>query len=212
MGVAGGNCIANAEELKRACLVLHHCLGPAGNLNSTGFYWYFEDLTVLHSALISLWESKNTQTLVDQCMIEAANVCEALFNLMDCWLDPLLFDAPLDLAIRNWARVDPNLQQWLRVADSRRIASVANLFVRYGFTPEQAEVRSLTVIYTQIGYIRCRSKERRKSGLPVSSTMSRFLQASVLRHVTSKTLCVDIACGIKGHLQWSGLGQKHAVT
>jgi hypothetical protein len=32
-----------------------------------------------------------------------------LLNLIDCWIDSELFDAPLDLAIRNWARSDADL-------------------------------------------------------------------------------------------------------
>ena len=123
------------------------------NLARTGFYWFFDDITELHSAMVQRWERQNTGNLVDRCRVDASSICEALFNLMDCWLDPSLFDAPLDLAIRNWARVDANLQLRLNDADSRRIEAVADMFVRYDFSKEQADVRSLTVIYTQIGYI-----------------------------------------------------------
>lgn len=123
------------------------------NLSRTGFYWFFADIAELHSAMVQRWESKNTGNLVQQCDIEASNVCEALFNLMDCWLDPALFDAPLDLAIRNWARVDNDLERRIREADRERIRAVARIFKRHGFSNEQADVRSLAVIYTQIGYI-----------------------------------------------------------
>lgn len=123
------------------------------NLTRTGFYWYFEDISELHRAMIERWESKNTGILVDRCNAEASNICEALFNLMDCWLDPSLFDARLDLAIRNWARVDTDLQQQLSRADASRIQAISNMFSRFGYSNEQAEVRGLTVIYTQIGYI-----------------------------------------------------------
>jgi len=123
------------------------------NLTRTGFYWFFEDITELHSAMVLRWENQNTGNLVDRCKADASNICEALFNVMDCWLDPGLFDAPLDLAIRNWARVDANLQLRLSDADSQRIEAVADMFTRHAFSKEQADVRSLTVIYTQIGYI-----------------------------------------------------------
>lgn len=123
------------------------------NLTRTGFYWFFEDITELHSAMVRRWESQNTGNLVDRCKADASNICEALFNVMDCWLDPALFDAQLDLAIRNWARVDDNLQLRLSDADSQRIEAVADMFTRHAFSKEQADVRSLTVIYTQIGYI-----------------------------------------------------------
>lgn len=122
------------------------------NLTRTGFYWYFEDLTELHSAMIQRWESKNTGNLIARCKMDAPSIADALFNLMDCWFDPAVFDARLDLAIRNWARMDADLQHRLSAADALCIKAVADMFVRYGFSPEQADKRSLTVIYAQIGH------------------------------------------------------------
>lgn len=123
------------------------------NLSRTGFYWYFKDIAELHSAMIILWETKNTNQMVDQCRTDANNICQALFNLMDCWLNSALFDARLDLAIRNWARVDENLRLRLNKAEALRIAAVTEMFRRFGYSEEQSEVRGMTVIYTQIGYI-----------------------------------------------------------
>ncbi len=123
------------------------------NLTRTGFYWFFKDIAELHAAMIERWEEKNTGNLIEKCETDAGNVCAALFNLMDCWLDPALFDAPLDLAIRNWARVNPDLQRRLDGADARRIAAVTGMFSRFGYSREQSAVRGMTVIYTQIGYI-----------------------------------------------------------
>lgn len=159
------------------------------NQSRTGFYWFFEDITELHRAMVSRWESKNTNNLIDQCNVDAGNICEALFNLMDCWLDPALFDARLDLAIRNWARTDPDLQRRLDEADHRRINAVSDMFTRYNFSKEQADVRSLTVIYTQIGYISMQVEEARDERLarvqhyvelfagvpPISDDTKRFL-------------------------------------
>ncbi|MEQ6204710.1 TetR/AcrR family transcriptional regulator [Sulfitobacter sp. HNIBRBA2951] len=135
------------------------------NLSRTGFYWFFADLKELHIAMIERWENQNTGTLVQRCNRPASNICEALFNLMDCWLDPSLFDARLDLAIRNWARVDDELQIRVNDADRIRIDTVAQMFQRHGFAPDQAQVRSLTVIYTQIGYISMQADKTRSDRL-----------------------------------------------
>jgi AcrR family transcriptional regulator len=135
------------------------------NLTRTGFYWFFEDIAELHISMIDRWESTNTGNLIDRCNKEAANISEALFNLMDCWLDPSLFDAQLDLAIRNWARVDTDLRQRLEEADSRRIQAVTAMFTRHGSSKEQADVRGMTVIYTQIGYISMLVEETRHERL-----------------------------------------------
>lgn len=131
------------------------------NLARTGFYWFFTDFAELHSAMIDRWENQNTGTLIARCAKPANSLCEALFNVMDCWLDPTLFDAPLDLAVRNWARLDVDLQGRLADADEQRIQAVTRLFARHGLPNDQAHVRGLTVIYTQIGYISMQVNETR---------------------------------------------------
>lgn len=135
------------------------------NLTRTGFYWFFQDITELHQAMIDRWETKNTEHLIARCNADAATIGEALFNLMDCWLDPTLFDARLDLAIRNWARVDAQLQTRLAEVDATRIGAVTDMFKRFGYTQGRAEVRGLTVIYTQIGYISMQVVEDLKTRL-----------------------------------------------
>ncbi|TNJ47455.1 TetR/AcrR family transcriptional regulator [Phaeobacter sp. B1627] len=125
----------------------------------TGFYWYFKDLSALHDAMIETWETRNTGQIQARCEAPAGTINQALFNLMDCWLSPELFDTRLDLAIRNWARNDPRLAARLHDADAARITAVRDMFLRYGYSPEQADVRSLTVIYTQIGYISLQVEE-----------------------------------------------------
>ena len=122
-------------------------------LTRTGFYWHFKDRDALLDAMIRRWEDKNTGNLVTRTEAYAESIAEAMFNLFDCWIDDTLFDARLDLAIRNWARNDAALQRRLADADKRRIAAVAAMFTRFGYSAETAQVRSLTVIYTQIGYI-----------------------------------------------------------
>ncbi|ANP38074.1 TetR family transcriptional regulator [Phaeobacter gallaeciensis] len=122
-------------------------------VSRTSFYWYFKDREALLEAMIRHWEDKNTSNLVARTEAYAENLFEAVFNLFDCWLDPDLFDSRLDLAIRNWARSDPSLQARLDLADARRKRAMTDMLIRYGYDPEDAEIRALTMIYTQIGYI-----------------------------------------------------------
>lgn len=122
-------------------------------LTRTGFYWHFADRDALLEAVIQRWEEKNTGNLVRQTQAYAETITEAMFNLFDCWLDPDLFDSRFDLAIRNWARNDADLQNRLDRADEARSTAIAAMFKRYGYSDAQAKARSMTVIYTQIGYI-----------------------------------------------------------
>lgn len=128
-------------------------------LSRTGFYWHFKDRDALLEAMIRRWEDKNTGNLVARTQAYALNICEAMFNLFDCWLDGTLFDARLDLAIRNWARNDPDLQVRLEQSDARRRDAIIAMYERFGFDRYDAEIRTMTVIYTQIGYFSMRIRE-----------------------------------------------------
>ncbi|MDA5558565.1 TetR/AcrR family transcriptional regulator [Shimia sp. MMG029] len=122
------------------------------NLSRTGFYWFFKDLEELHIAMAEHWEVTNTSSIIERCEMPADNLCEAMFNLIDCWLDSALFDADLDMAIRDWARKSKAIKQRLDAVDHNRIEAVTAVFLRHGYTPEQAQVRGATVICTQTGY------------------------------------------------------------
>jgi len=122
-------------------------------LTRTGFYWHFKDRDALLEAMIRRWEDKNTGNLIAQTEAYAESISEAMLNLFSCWLDSTLFDARLDLAIRNWARNDAKLQARLEKADKIRTKAVAAMFLRFGYPEMQAQVRGMAVIYTQIGYI-----------------------------------------------------------
>lgn len=127
-------------------------LAKALSMTRTSFYWHFKDRDALLEAMINCWEKKNTGNLVRQANAYADNVAEAIFNIFDCWVDAELFDSQLDLAIRNWARNDAALQKRLDLADKTRLDSLTAMLMRFDFPQEQAQIRAMTMIYTQIGY------------------------------------------------------------
>jgi AcrR family transcriptional regulator len=75
------------------------------NLTRTGFYWHFKDLNALHEAMIERWASLSTAGYIQQCAREARTISHALFHMMDCWIDPGLFD-PQRCAIGRAAMPD----------------------------------------------------------------------------------------------------------
>ncbi len=154
-------------------------------LTRTGFYWHFKDRDALLEAMIGRWEDKNTGNLVARCNAYAESICEAVFNLFDCWLDDALFDSRLDLAIRNWARNDPALQRRLDRADDLRKAAMQSMFLRFGYDATEAEIRALTMIYTQIGYISMQVKEDRNERF---SRMPAYVEVFTGRKPTAAAL------------------------
>lgn len=123
------------------------------NLSRTSFYWHFEDRDTLLNALIGRWQEKNTGNLISQTRAYAETITEAMLNLFDCWLNPELFDARFDVAIRSWGQQDPKLKAIIEEVDTRRVAAIRAMFKRFGFRKAEAETRALTVYYTQVGYI-----------------------------------------------------------
>ena len=128
-------------------------LAKSLNMSRTSFYWHFDDREALLDALIKRWQEKNTTNLVDRTEAYAETITEAMFNLFDCWIDTKLFDAGLDISIRNWAQQSPTLKKLLAQTDRDRITAICAMFARFGFDDNQADVRAHTVYYTQIGYI-----------------------------------------------------------
>jgi AcrR family transcriptional regulator len=131
------------------------------NLTRTGFYWHFKDLSELQGAIIEIWQTRNTGIIIERCATPAPSLCASLFNLIDCWIDNDLFDAPLDLAIRNWARNDTRLQALVDKSDENRLTAVKALFEQFGHLGDVARYRALTVILTQTGYYSMHKTEPR---------------------------------------------------
>ncbi|KIC15973.1 TetR/AcrR family transcriptional regulator [Leisingera sp. ANG-Vp] len=131
-------------------------------VSRTSFYWHFKDREELLEAMVRRWEDKNTGNLVARTEAYAESIAEALFNLFDCWIDPELFDARLDLAVRNWARTDTALQARLDAADIRREQAMTGMFLRFGYEQQDALVRAKAMIYTQIGYISMQVTESKR--------------------------------------------------
>lgn len=122
-------------------------------LSRTSFYWHFADRDALLSALVRRWQDKNTGNLIRQTELPAPTIASAVLNLFDCWITPELFDAALDVAMRDWARTDARLGAAFEAADASRIGAIRAMFERYGYVPEEADIRANTIYLTQVGYI-----------------------------------------------------------
>lgn len=128
-------------------------------LSRTSFYWHFPDREALLAGLVARWRSKNTGNLVARCEAPAATISEAMLNLIDCWVDPDLFDSRLEFAMRTWALTDAAVAVAMAEADASRVAAITALFRRFGYDETEADTRARTLYLTQVGYIALRSDE-----------------------------------------------------
>jgi AcrR family transcriptional regulator len=129
------------------------------NLARTSFYWFFEDRDTLLASLIDRWRAKNTGNLIKQADCYAENICEAILNVIDCWLDVNLFDSRFEFAVRGWAQQSAKVAREIKTADDARLKALQSMFMRFGYESLQADVRARTIYLTQIGYISMKTKE-----------------------------------------------------
>ena len=128
-------------------------------LSRTSFYWHFQDREALLAGLVDRWKARNTGNLVARCEAPAATIAEAMLNLIDCWVDPQLFDSRLEFAMRTWALTDRMVEVAMDEADATRIAALTVLFRRFGYAETEADTRARALYLTQVGYIALRSQE-----------------------------------------------------
>ena len=123
------------------------------NLSRTSFYWFFKDRAALLEALLQSWEHSNTASLVAATENYAETITEATLNVIGVFLDDGPFEPRLDLAVRGWAHQTSAVAGRVHKADDTRLEAVKRMFERFGYDPNEADVRARTVYLTQIGYI-----------------------------------------------------------
>lgn len=129
-------------------------------LSRTSFYWFYQSREELLAALLGRWRDRNTGSLVQRAAAYAESVAEAMLNVIDCWLDPDLFDARFEMAVRSWALQSDDVLDAVRRADADRLEALTAMMVRFGADPALADVRARATYLTQIGYITMQTVEQ----------------------------------------------------
>lgn len=126
-------------------------LAGALSISRSSFYWYFDGLGELHAELLDRW-TDNTRSIVERAGRDASTIVAAVLGVFECWADPRLYDARLDLAVRDWASRDPVVASRFRIADDERLTAVAAMFRTHGYGEADAEVRARLLYHSQVGY------------------------------------------------------------
>ena len=129
------------------------------NISRTSFYWFFKDRTALLDALLADWEAKNTGAFVEACAAYAETITEGALNLIAVFYDEAMFEPRLDFAVRGWAHQSEDVTARINAADERRLVAIREMFERFGYAQDDADVRARTVYLVQIGYISMQVQE-----------------------------------------------------
>jgi len=121
-------------------------------VSRSSFYWYFRSRKDLLDQLLEGWEGQNTRAVLDHAARPAGNICRAVMNLFECFIDPAQFDPRLDFAVREWARRSPAVRARLDAADAARVDAIREMFLGHGFEGSEAFIRARIIYFMQIGY------------------------------------------------------------
>jgi AcrR family transcriptional regulator len=171
------------------------------NIARTSFYWFFKDRTALLDALLEDWEAKNTGAFVEACEAYAETITEGVLNLIAVFQDEAAFEPRLDFAVRGWAHQSNAVMARVNAADERRLAAIREMFERFGYASDDADVRARTVYLVQIGYISMQVQESTATRMsrikryveiysgrsPTASEMARFHARLKLRPPEDET-------------------------
>ncbi|TPI21049.1 TetR/AcrR family transcriptional regulator [Mesorhizobium sp. B4-1-1] len=121
-------------------------------VSRSSFYNYFESRQDLLNRLLAHWRDTNTKAIVERAGRPAATIIGGVMNVFECWADESLFDPRFDFAVREWARRSAEVRRIIDTADDERLGAVCDLYLRHGYSEEDALIRARVLYYMQIGY------------------------------------------------------------
>ncbi|ASP22723.1 bacterial regulatory protein, tetR family [Antarctobacter heliothermus] len=127
-------------------------IGARLGVSRSSFYWYFQSRQDLLDQLLAEWERSNTGVMIRHANMPAPTITAAVNNFFRCVVDPDGFNHQLDFAVREWARRDPAVRSVIDRSDAARQQAIAGMFIRHGYDPAEADIRSRVLYYQQIGY------------------------------------------------------------
>ncbi|WP_410656815.1 TetR/AcrR family transcriptional regulator [Amycolatopsis sp. lyj-112] len=115
-----------------------------------GFYGYFADRNALLAAMLDTWEQECVDDVFERIEQEGGDILDKvrLAGQLTFSGDRLL---PIDLAVRDWARRDPEVAERLRRVDNRRMQLLRDAISTFCPDPDEVEARSLLAFCMAIG-------------------------------------------------------------
>ncbi|BAI73779.1 transcriptional regulatory protein (plasmid) [Azospirillum sp. B510] len=117
-------------------------LAKALKVTKGSFYWHFRDRTDLMAALLESWKLGRIAAITDQTRLDGREPAQQLRDLLALYGGNKPRGMAIELAVRDWARRDPDAKGVIAEVDRERLRSVAGLFAALGLAPDQAFARA----------------------------------------------------------------------
>ena len=108
------------------------------------FYWHFKDRDDFLMAIIEYWEQQSTTSLRVYMLSLDCGPKERLQKLLEKILTYRF--SKFELPMRLWAMKNPKTKEVLQRIDRTRYESVRSLFLEMGFTGDELEMRTQTLV------------------------------------------------------------------
>lgn len=138
--------IAEGVEAVRVLRLANHL-----NVSRGSFYWHFKDRADLLNCISDYWVATNINT-ISLAMNSGNTLHQSLLAALEKWILELDFSPRLDMAMRHWAQIDPDIDKKVREADLKIIQGFKKLFERSGYASEEAFIRGRNLYMMQVGY------------------------------------------------------------
>ncbi len=129
-------------------------IARALKVSKGSFYWHFNDVAALKSAMLEHWAALATYDAIAEIEQEANDGRAQLFALIKLATgrqNEQYGGAATEAAIRSWARVDGAVTPVVKKIEKARLKFVADLFEKEGLTPSQSQINARLLYGAMIG-------------------------------------------------------------
>ncbi|MFE9407144.1 TetR/AcrR family transcriptional regulator [Streptomyces sp. NPDC006530] len=128
-------------------------LAQSLGVSKGGFYGYFRNRGALLTEMLDTWEYEVAESVIEQVERDGGDARARLTRLFDVVraVEGPARGAAADIAIRDWARRDPDVAERLRRVDNRRMDYLRSLFSSFCPDEDEVEVRCLLAVSVRIG-------------------------------------------------------------
>ena len=137
------------------------------------FYWHFRDRGDLLESTIEAWEEGGTERMILQAEAGGGDAADRIMRLWEITAGDARMAS--ELAIRDWARRDPDLADRVQAVDDRRMQYLRRLLRELRVPQAEIESRAMLLASLLIGNYHIRAKHGRKSRRTVLADAVAFL-------------------------------------
>ncbi len=108
------------------------------------FYWHFQDRRDLLMAVLQAWKEGRIKDIVKQTRAEPGHELEQIYHVIDVYsASRSRRGAMIELAVRDWARRDPDAAAIVAEVDDIRLRCARDLFLACGVPMDEASSRCM---------------------------------------------------------------------